>query len=80
MLEMSTYPLECMLSKMEMDSMAIQATISDDMLEVFRHKLLQTGRGEKKGRKKQWQPLGEVRGSRVKELTIGLMNSMNPTS
>lgn len=80
MLEMSAYPLECMLSKMEMDSMAMQATISDDMLEVFQHKLLQTGRGEKRVGKKQWQPLGEVRGSRVKELTIGLMNSMNPTS
>jgi hypothetical protein len=38
-----------MLSKMEMDSMAMQATISDDMLEVFQHKLLlQTGRGEKR--------------------------------
>jgi hypothetical protein len=49
MLEMSAYPLECMLSKMEMDSMAMQATISDDMLEVFQHKLLlQTGRGEKR--------------------------------
>jgi len=30
---MSAYPLECMLSRMEMDSMAMQATISDDILE-----------------------------------------------
>ena len=30
---MPAYPLECMLSKMEMDSTAMQATISDDILE-----------------------------------------------
>jgi hypothetical protein len=32
---MPAYPLECMLSRIEMDSTAIQATISDDMLKVF---------------------------------------------
>ena len=58
MLEMSTYPLECMLSKMEMDSTAMQATISDDMLEVFQHKLLQTGRGEKRVGKKTMATAG----------------------
>ena len=34
-LQMPAYPLECMLSRIEMDSTAIQATISDDMLKVF---------------------------------------------
>jgi hypothetical protein len=29
------YPFECMLSRMEMDSTAIQATISADMLEIY---------------------------------------------
>lgn len=70
MLEMSAYPLECMLSKMEMDSTAMQATISEGMLEVFSTSYYYKQEGEKKKRvgKKQWQPLGEVVGLRNSRL------------
>lgn len=50
MLEILAYPLECMLSKMEMDSTAMQATISDGMLEIFSPSYYkQKGEGEKRG-------------------------------
>jgi hypothetical protein len=48
MLEISAYPLECMLSKMEMDSMAMQATISDGMLEVLSTSYYYKQKGEQK--------------------------------
>lgn len=61
---MSAYPLECMLSKMEMDSTAMQATISDDMLEVLTRVVITNRKGGRKERKFQGR-VGELRNSRL---------------
>jgi hypothetical protein len=63
-----------MLSKMEMDSTAMQATISDDMLEVLTRVVITNRKG---GEKRKEIPR---KSGRVEELTIVLMSSKNPTS
>jgi hypothetical protein len=53
-----------MLSKMEMDSTAMQATISDDMLEVLTRVVITNRKGGRKERKFQGR-VGELRNSRL---------------
>jgi hypothetical protein len=67
-----------MLSKMEMDSTAMQATISDDMLEVLTRVVItnRKGGGGGGGKRKEIPR----KSGRVEELTIVLMSSKNPTS
>lgn len=62
---MSAYPLECMLSKMEMDSTAMQATISDDMLEVLTRVVITNRKGGGRKERKFQGRVGELRNSRL---------------
>jgi hypothetical protein len=54
-----------MLSKMEMDSTAMQATISDDMLEVLTRVVITNRKGGGRKERKFQGRVGELRNSRL---------------